>query len=77
MTDDDRTVHGRTPVGDEIVRYDISGKWYVEPKERPRWQVRVAGAALLAFCGEARLGRPGGARFDAAVRRLRDIEIKP
>lgn len=66
---DDRTVHGRTLRGQEIVRYDISGKWYLE-NSHGRFPVKVRDAARLAVAGVAYLGKPGGQRFDSEVRRL-------
>lgn len=66
---DTRTVHGKTPEGDEIVRYDRAGKWYRE-SETGRQSLNIA-AAVYHVCragGEAFIGRPGGRRFDAMVR---------
>jgi hypothetical protein len=69
---DDRTVHACTEDGREIVRYDRSGKWYVEQfglPTRPRRHVDLGEAARLATLSgsEVRFGLPGGSRFDAAV----------
>lgn len=64
----DRTVHGTTADGGQIVRYDRAGKWYVEYKDgRPCRHVTVQRAADLAV--EALTGVPGGRRFDALVTR--------
>lgn len=64
---DDRTVHGLTALGNEIVRYDRAGKWYVESINGKRWQVTVKEAALAARNGTAFLGRTGGTLFDKRV----------
>lgn len=64
----DRTVHGLTDRGAEIVRYDRAGRWYVEWRG-VRSPIDVRQAARLARKGEAYLGRPGGGRFDKLVRR--------
>ena len=66
----DRTVHATFPSGDEIVRYDRAGKWYRESEGR-RWAVSLKEAVRLALLPGVtiHLGRPGGARFDAAVSR--------
>jgi hypothetical protein len=63
----DRTVHGWSADGGEIVRYDRAGKWFLEYKDRPRARLSVLAAARFARQGGAFLGRPGGARFDKAV----------
>ena len=67
----DRTVHGRTPEGHLIVRYDRAGKWFAESEAGTgRRSLNLAAAADLATRagGEAYLGRAGGKRFDALVR---------
>lgn len=78
---DDRTVHciifpttGGSKV--EIVRYDRSGKWWYESADGVRRPLKLGEAAELASQTERGViiwqqGRNGGARFDAAVRRLR------
>ena len=70
----DRTVHGLTADGGEIVRYDRAGKWYVEWPDaslKPCRPISVREAVDLA--GEdgagAFIGRPGGGRFDSLYRR--------
>ena len=68
---DDRTVHGHTMNGHEIVRYDRAGKWYVEPQDDKRLAVTVIHAASLAALGDFTPGLPGGKRFDALVRARR------
>lgn len=60
--------------GSEIVRYDRTGKWYIEPlpeTARKRRQVDVTSAARSAALGTATLGLPGGNTFDRRVRDLR------
>lgn len=77
----DRTVHVEILLMGgghiEIVRYDRSGKWFYEDKDRPTLRRRLTLAEAAEF---ARLDRPaviwhegrlGGRAFDAAVRRLR------
>jgi hypothetical protein len=66
----DRTVHGRTHGGNEIVRYDRAGKWYVEGANI-RKRVSLSEAAKLAAVGEFYPRLPGGQAFDARVRKLR------
>lgn len=63
----DRRVHGHTPEGAEIVRYDVDGRWYIED-DLYRVQVRLAEAAAEALMGRAYLGLPGGSRFDFLIR---------
>ena len=73
----DRTVHA-TYDGMEIVRYDRTGKWYLEPtnKELPRQHVGVGDAARSAVWGLENadgyvpLGEPGGQAFDRHVLKL-------
>jgi len=67
----DRTIHGRSQSGGEIVRYERAGKWYIEYGNPPhRLPITVGDAALFATVkgAEAYLGRPGGSQFDAKVR---------
>ena len=66
----DRTVHGLTENGAEIVRYDRAGKWYIE-RAGFRQPVTVAKAAEKAAEGRHYERRPGGKAFDAQVRRVR------
>jgi hypothetical protein len=63
----DRTVHGRSRRGEEIVRYGRAGKWYIEGRT-DRLRVTVAQAAAAAAAGEFYPGLPGGRTFDAEVR---------
>lgn len=64
-----RTVHAKLPNGDEIVRYDRSGKWFIESFERE--PISVGRAAREAEHAEVRFGRPGGSVFDRLVAALR------
>lgn len=63
----DRTVHARCPLGNEVVRYDRSGKWYVESShlKRERLTLKQAVQMALAPNAEVFLGLPGGKLFDA------------
>ena len=75
----DRTVHARYP-GMEIVRYDRSGKWYLEPVDGPysrpgakRQRVTIHAAVDAAVRGvvrggEVTLGLAGGSTFDRLVK---------
>lgn len=70
----DRTVHGYTFDGGEIVRYDRSGKWWIEHTDPRRLiparqvTVRVAVREALWNGNRAILGLPGGRAFDAKVK---------
>jgi len=73
----DRTVHGVT-ADMEAVRYDSSGKWYMEPTDPalPRQLVTVAQAAASIDkawtdgSGAPCFDRPGGRAFDRMLRAL-------
>lgn len=67
---DDRTVHGLTIGGKEIVRYNRAGKWCVEGGGI-RQSLTVNEAARLAAIGNFSPGLPGGNLFDARVRKFR------
>ena len=76
MTTFDRTVHATTGDGGVLVRYDRSGKWYLEypgdtGQRRPRRCVLVRTAVELATAPGSKvfLGQAGGQAFDAAYRR--------
>lgn len=71
----DRTVHGLTEDGAEIVRYDRAGKWYIE-RAGVRREVTVAGAAEEAAKGRHYERLMGGSAFDAKARRIRAAESK-
>ena len=71
----DRTVHARLRHGSEIVRYDISGKWYQEsdPKasfdDRRLLTVRQAARKVIKDdWSTVFFGLPGGAVFDKLVK---------
>lgn len=75
--DADRTVHAWCDRY-EVVRYDRAGKWYVEHKPGsyiPAAQVSLPLAVTFAMKawyeedGSVEIGRPGGKRFDALVRK--------
>lgn len=71
----DRTVHGKTADGGELVRYDRAGKLYVEYGDgRKRRNVKLSEAAqmLAAKGAEPFFGRYGGKRIDAEVRKAQD-----
>ena len=72
MTPDIRTVHAYTNEGSQIVRYDRAGKWYLE-NERTRTRLSIAEAVRFALNGTAFLGRYGGSRFDALVKKAREV----
>ena len=69
----DRIVHAVLPDGVLLVRYDRSGKWYLEPpanSNRPRQHLTLSGAVQAALVADVvHLGRPGGQQFSAAYRR--------
>lgn len=69
----DRTVHARTPVGNEIVRYGRAGKWFYEAAQGGRRRINLAEAVRLAAQPGARVyaGRSGGGAFDLAVKRAK------
>lgn len=72
----DRTVHGLTNLGNEVVRYDRAGKWYIEPGTDPRGlpqkreSITVFTAARLLAAGQWFGVLPGGQQVAAMVRRL-------
>lgn len=73
----DRRVHASAE-GEEIVRYDRAGKWYIElvepsPHAPARQAVKIAQAVsraveLVEQGGEVHLGLYGGGMFDAMYR---------
>lgn len=74
----DRRIHAWLPAtGDEIVRYDRAGKWYLETPHGTRLRMNLLAAALRAFRwreflgGKVYSGLPGGAAFDRAVDRMK------
>jgi hypothetical protein len=69
----DRTIHAAYD-GMEIVRYDRTGKWYLEPTDSrlPRQQVPIAKAVdsalwAVAHGGWVKRRLPGGQRFDRLI----------
>jgi hypothetical protein len=66
----DRRVHARTPAGNEVVRYDRAGKWYVESADLPREKLTIDQAVQMALAPGTTInfGLSGGSRFDALVR---------
>lgn len=78
MTDSDRTVHAHCDCL-EVVRYDRSGKWWIEYRDtRPRERIDVAQAAIEALdcegCdGLIFAGRRGGSTFDREVTKAREV----
>lgn len=74
MTGDaDRTVHGFTDDGRQVVRYDRAGKWYIEYPEgagKKRRHVTITEAVRAAISGRVVYGRPGGLAFEARVRKV-------
>lgn len=78
MGNDDRRVHVRTRDGREVVRYDRSGKWWIEfPGGERRFRLKLSDAVSWAFDPGVTVffGVPGGGAFDAAVRRQRAAEV--
>jgi hypothetical protein len=68
----DRTVHAEVPGFEQVVRYDRSGKWYIEI-DGARKHVSLGEAAKRALelrdqSGVIHLDRPGGRSFDRRVR---------
>lgn len=69
--DPNRQVHARSSEGMEVVRYDRTSKWYLEPVNRdlPRQKVTIDEAVDYAvrFCDSIYPGLPGGSTFDRKV----------
>jgi hypothetical protein len=73
---DDRTVHAKLKDGGEVVRYGRASKWFIEypiGHMIPCQPVKLEKAVRLAVDGMVFAGRPGGSRFDAAVRKARGL----
>lgn len=72
----DRTVHARDTAGNELVRYDKAGRWWVE-KDGARHRVATVkdavdhALAMERAGGEILLFQPGGQQFDSKVRGAR------
>lgn len=69
---EDRTVHGVTGDGWEVVRYERAGKWYSEFPNHARRALTVTDAACLLATEDAAWfsGKSGGQKLDAKVRKL-------
>ena len=68
----DRTVHGQTLDGGDVVRYELAGKWYVEYRDgRKRLPITLRLAAIAVIEGAHFPFRPGGSRLFVEVRKLR------
>lgn len=69
---DDRSVHIRLRDGREVVRYDRSGKWWIEHPGGRRFRLQFAAAVQWAADtgAEVRFDVPGGQLFDKRVREL-------
>lgn len=63
-----RTVHGLTHDGSEIVRYDRAGRWFIE-QGGSRKRVSLPEAVTAALGGVAYPNVIGGWRFDRALER--------
>lgn len=76
--DPNRQVHARNGNGPndgmEVVRYDRTSKWYLEPVNRDltRQKVTIDEAVNYAanFCSDVYFGLPGGSTFDRKVQAL-------
>lgn len=67
-THPDRTVHAQATNGDELVRYDRAGKWFLEWSGGRRRVLFAEAVALASRPGmQVHLGKPGGAAFDRYV----------
>ena len=74
----DRYVHASHPEGEEVVRYDRQGHWYIEIVEpsrhapmRQRVNLAVAvkrAKELVEMGGTIHLGEPGGGAFDRKMK---------
>lgn len=75
----DRRVHASHPAGEEVVRYDRAGAWYIElvdpsPHAPMRDRVTIKKAVRRALelaedgLGQIHFGLPGGQTFEARVR---------
>lgn len=72
LNESDRTVHAQMR-GEQLARYDRTGKWYIESLDSKRRQVSIAGAVAAAESmvfngGRVYLGQPGGTTFDRKYR---------
>lgn len=74
MSTIDRAVHATSKDGDEIVRYDKAGKWWLERADGTRASLKIGEAVEQAISfaragGKIHTRRPGGKSFDVKVRR--------
>lgn len=72
----DRVVHARSKSGDEIVRYDKAGKWWLERADGTRAPLKLPTAVSEAIefsktGGTIFENRYGGTMFEAKVRKAR------
>lgn len=70
----DRSVHGYSAWPSnpfDVVRYERSGKWYIEFEDGRRERVTVRRAARVAARNHFNPGLPGGRSFDSLVRSFR------
>lgn len=66
----DRRIHAVLPDGVLLVRYDRSGKWYLEPPTGRRRALTLPQAVDAARGADVvHLDVPGGRQFDAMLRR--------
>lgn len=70
----DRRVHATSAAGDEVVRYDRAGRWWLERADGTRAPLRLTTAVAEAIVfartgGRVHLGLLGGRQFDVAYRR--------
>jgi hypothetical protein len=70
----DRTVHARGFDGEHVVRYDRSGKWWIEydpPRLRSARQISLGEAVRLVVEGgwPCVFGLSGGSAFDRQVKK--------
>lgn len=82
----DRRVHA-SAMGEEIVRYERAGKWYIElvppsldaplRQQVPIREAVIRALELLEQGGTIHFDVPGGNRFDARVRAVRYQESRP
>lgn len=82
MNTTNRTVHADHPSGEQVVRYDRPGKWFIEHAAEPQpgrsvtmYDAASRATELAAAGGQVHLGQLGGAAFDAAVRRLAGMPV--
>lgn len=75
MTTEARTVHASNELGQEIVRYDRAGKYYLEQDGYARQHLTLGQAVSIATHvpdWQINYGLMGGSSFDLACRREED-----